>query len=150
MFVHPHILLSTILDSLIVVGTLVLPSSLYIILKVWASHNANLVKVLSKLSCVYVPLHVCHLGRFLVEGLTMIQFDAIIVYSSNLLFVIIATSRIGSTCYIWTRFFSSFLLNKFSSLTSKKLEVWSKSMVAYKRMCTQILKIEEEFFGGKV
>jgi len=100
-------------------------------------------------SCGYVPLHVCHLNKFLVEGLTMIQFATTIVSFSNLLLLLLLQGLDPPTRFEQSSF-SSFLLNNFSSLASKELEAWNKSMVAYKRKCTQILKIEEEFLGGKV
>ncbi len=79
----------------------------------------------------------------------MIQFAATVVSFSNLLLLLLLQGLDPPTTFEQGSF-SSFLLNNFSSLTSKELKAWSKSMVAYKRKCTQILKIEEEFLGGKV
>ncbi len=100
-------------------------------------------------SCGYVPLHVCHLNKFLVEGLTVIQFATTVISFSNLLLLLLLQGLNPPTRFE-QGFFSSFLFSNFSSLASKELEAWNKSMVAYKKKCTQILKIEEEFLGGKV
>jgi hypothetical protein len=69
----------------------------------------------------YVPFHVYHLDKFLVEGLTMIQFATIVVFSSNPLLLLLLQGLDPPTMFE-QGFFSSFLLNNFSFIASKDLE----------------------------